>query len=1279
MKKYNLLNNLLGWACFLVAAVTYLLTIEPTASFWDCPEFISQGAKLEVGHPPGNPIFMLAARFFVTIFGNNIANAAVAVNSMSALLSAATILLLFWSITHLSRRLIVADNATEVKPWQMALIFGAGICGALAYTWSDTFWFSAVEGEVYAFSSFCTALVFWLILKWENRADEPHSDRYLILIAYIIGVSIAVHLLNLLCIPAIVLVFYYKKYKNISAKGSIIALLVSFVIVGLILYGLVPGFVKVAQWFELLFVNDFGASYNTGVLFYAVMLVGVFIWAISALQHQKSAMSIKISSLLAIVLSGMPFIGNWVVGLVLILALAGYIFIGCRKVPVRIFNIVILSVFLIFVGYSSYALLLIRSHANTPMNQNAPDNVFALSSYLNREQYGERPLFRGAVFAEELATFEYPEGSGTYYVRVDEYGRPATQLLDGVLRDENGAPYNDPTPSYTKVVKTNPAQSDKYVESTPKPNYKELPDLQMLFPRVYSPDPTHVEGYKGWSQYYNDDIDNIPEEVRMRWAQNGYAPLYEVAPYMHSQDKVVTAQSHNGDEVSYTSAWKPGFGTNLRYFYNYQFSHMYWRYFMWNFAGRQNDKAGNGEPHLGNWISGIPVIDNARLGDQSLLPDEFGKGNKGHNVFYMLPLLLGIIGLLWQALYVKKDAPQRGIEQFWVICFLFFMTGIAIVLYLNQTPGQPRERDYAFAGSFYAFAIWIGIGVPAIGMMLRSLFAKKKAKDEAPAEPSRACTIAACAVAVAIGFAVPLQMVSQTWDDHDRSGRYTARDYGMNYLASVDENGIIFCNGDNDTFPLWYAQEVEGYRTDVRVVNLSYLTTDWYANQQRIPSYDGKPVPMYATPQDYGYDKLAWSFIMPRTDSLVTAETALRELYGSQQHYKYNLLTSPRIFFPVDARKAFERYGLDTANVTHRKYLLPYLSDITTDLAELGKQGLSLGNVLSLDILANSVDGGFERPVYFASTVLSTYYLGLTPFMGSTGVAQEVTPFAAPTVSPTVEKAYKNIMSEFRWGGLDTDHPEKLYLDETVVRMVSTMRSSIYGVAHDLILSGDEPASQWAVEYARKNGTKVPATRADMGRNLLELIEAKAPAAATPYDGMLGVYMAEAYYDLYLLSHDDADLKAAEAILARETPRYAQLMRYAQSLSPSQVSMLGASELNGLQYLGAAIALQNRIDILRALEKDPVANAELIEEWSPRGTFDATLRSVPVLYISGMDSAGVAEMSQGYTGATKLMMDYAQLAIKAHKAAGIDQMTLSQKWMNDYGISPQSWNQLLRF
>ena len=525
MKRYNLINNALGWLCFIIAAVTYLLTIEPTASFWDCPEFILQAFKLEVGHPPGNPIFMLAGRFFITLFGGDISSAAVAVNVMSAMLSAGTILLLFWTITHLIRRLTVKDDATEISLSRMLVIMGGGLCGALAYTWSDTFWFSAVEGEVYAFSSFCTALVFWLILKWETRADQPHSDRYLVLIAYVIGVSIAVHLLNLLCIPAIGLVYYYRKFKNINAKGSLIALAASCVIVGLILYGLVPGFINVAQWFELFFVNTLGCSYNVGVTVYAAVAVTVFILAVRSLYLQRSATSVKWLFFATIIISGMPFIGDsWLIPTVFILGLAIYLFGFCQKVPVRIFNVIVLSIFVIFIGYSSYALLLIRASANPPMNQNAPDNVFALASYLNREQYGERPLFYGPVFTEELA---YEDINGTYIVRVDEQGFPKTRVIDGYLRDGDGRAYNEPTKTYTKVVKTRDGQPDQYVEEVERPHYKPMPDIEMLFTRIYSSDTrsNHPGQYKSWADYTTPDIYDIPANVRQKWAKDGYAYL----------------------------------------------------------------------------------------------------------------------------------------------------------------------------------------------------------------------------------------------------------------------------------------------------------------------------------------------------------------------------------------------------------------------------------------------------------------------------------------------------------------------------------------------------------------------------------------------------------------------------------------------------------------------------------------------------------------------------------------------------------------------------------
>ena len=642
MKKYNLINNSLGWVIFAIATVTYMLTLEPTASFWDCGEFISQGYKLEVGHPPGNPIFMLTANFF-THFASSPSQVALCVNAMSGLLSAGCILLLFWTVTHLVRRLITKDGQEEYSWMQIALIMGSGVCGALAYAWSDTFWFSAVEGEVYAFSSFCTALTFWLILKWENRSEEPHSDRYLVAIAYVIGVSVAVHLLNLLCIPAIILVIYYKKFKETTAKGSLIALLISFGIIVFILFGLVPGFVEIAQYSELLFVNKFGMPFNTGVIAYALIFVGLLVWTVYSFHKQSSANQMRWSFLLTTFFSGILFIGSsMLIPIVLTAALAFYLFGVCKKIPVRILYNTALYIAVIFVGYSSYALILIRSNAQTPMDQNSPDNVFALGSYLNREQYGKTPLLYGPTYASP------------------------------VERDDTGAAVMTKASKYVKEVKASPDEPDRYKEIDDNYNteYSYPSSTKMLFPRLY---------------------DSSAKDK-----------------YLRCMGTIDTHPVETGSSVVDV----PTFSENIRYFFQYQLNYMYWRYFLWNFAGRQNDLQGQGEINHGNWISGIPFIDNARLGDQDMLPDDL-KNNPGRNVFYMLPLLLGLIGLLWQA-YCGK----RGIEQFWVVFFLFFMTGIAIVLYLNQTPEQPRERDYAYAGSFYAFAIWIGMGVTGLYKLL---------------------------------------------------------------------------------------------------------------------------------------------------------------------------------------------------------------------------------------------------------------------------------------------------------------------------------------------------------------------------------------------------------------------------------------------------------------------------------------------------------------------------------------------------------------------------------
>ena len=701
----------------MVAAFVYCSTIEPTASFWDCPEFITTGYKLEVGHPPGAPFFMLTANLF-SQFASDPRQVAKMVNIMSALLSATTILFLFWSITHLARKLILKDWS-EMTTGKLIAIEASGLVGALIYTFSDTFWFSAVEGEVYAYSSAFTAIVFWLILKWEDHADEPHSDRWLVLIAYMTGLSIGVHLLNLLCIPAIVLVYCYRRYPHIELKGSLLALLVSFVIVAGVLYGVVPGIITVAGWFELLFVNELGCPFNTGEIIYIILLVAIVIWAIYESYTDRNFKRQNISFTLAVGMLGIPFRGmGWgaaFVGIIILVAI--YFGLNYRKkadkqlVPVvsaRFKNTALLCMLMLMIGYSSYAVIVIRSAANPPMDQNSPEDVFTLGSYLSRDQYGDSPLLYGQAYTSQVAF----DVEGNMCIPKHKEGAAIWQRKEKASENEKD--------SYFVV-----SHKDKLIYAQ-----------NMLFPRMHSS--AHAQAYENWLggvEGTNVPYDRCGEQVT----------------------------------VKMPTQWD-----NIRFFLSYQCNFMYWRYFMWNFAGRQNDLQGSGEPEHGNWITGISFIDNWMLGDQSKLPQEL-KENKGHNVFYCLPLLLGLIGLFWQAW-----RGQRGIRQFWVVFFLFFMTGLAIVLYLNQTPQQPRERDYAYAGSFYAYAIWCGLGVLALYDMLKKML---KTND--------------VALASVLGVAcllVPVQMASQTWDDHDRSGRYTCRDFGQNYLMTLQDKGnpIIF-------------------------------------------------------------------------------------------------------------------------------------------------------------------------------------------------------------------------------------------------------------------------------------------------------------------------------------------------------------------------------------------------------------------------------------------------------------------------------------------------------
>lgn len=1149
-RKYNIINNAAGWLCFVIAAVTYLLTLEPTASFWDCPEFISQGAKLEVGHPPGNPIFILAARFFINFAGGDVSHYAFAVNAMSGLLSAATILLLFWTVTHLVRRLMVGRSKEALTLSQLLVVMGSGVCGALLYTWTDTFWFSAVEGEVYAFSSFCTALVFWLILKWDNRADEPHADRYLILVTFIIGVSIGVHLLNLLTIPALALIIYYRKAQYLNGnrtllkvatwltwgvaaviaavtmvllvngyyapamlslcvcamcwfyrssptfKFSIFTLVVSFVVVALILYGLVPGFIEVAGYFEIFCVNTLGFSYNIGVLVYAVILLGVLVWCISSLYRQKSKWQIQLSFVLSVVLSGIPFIGSsLLIPFVLTAALVAYIYLA-KRMSVRFLTLTALSILVIFIGYTSYTLLLIRASAQPPMNQNAPDNVFTLSSYLNREQYGDTPLLFGQSFAST------PE----YTIVFNEEGQPMQELRSDAGKAQ-----------YGKVVKTEPGQPDRYVELEPKIKPRMAPG--MIFPRMYSQQPGHPGAYLKW---IGESMESLPtEKVTVYYDEDG--------------EPFSIAGQDLREEVA-----KPTFEQNLRYFFDYQLNYMYWRYFLWNFSGRQNDLQGQGEINRGNWITGIPMLDNPRLGDQSLLPPDYGSANKGHNVFYMLPLLMGLLGIAAQLVRGKE-----GICQFWIVFIFFFMTGIAIVLYLNQPPLQVRERDYAYAGSFYAFSIWIGMGVYGLWLLCRSLFGKKKQSE-------RKVCVGMAAVACTVGVLVPLQMVSQTWDDHDRSGRYTTRDFGMNYLSSVDRNGIIFTNGDNDTFPLWYAQEVEGYRTDVRVVNLSYLTTDWYANHQKLPSYDAPAIEFQAQPEDYAYDRMQVVYVYGKDDNPVDAFSALNDLYVNPDA-DFNgtrMLRHPKMYIPVSVDDAVK------AGVISEEEAAAADDFIIVDWS--GKNSASLGDLLSLDMVAHGSTDGWKRPAYFAMTVPDDYYINLSPYLRSTGLAYQVSPIynadyqEGNGYAVATDKMYDNVMNKFRWGGLDAG--KDVYLDETVRRMVTTHRSSMLDLASALYNEGlyasydFENADSVAVDAPAAANSEYAAGRFRKAVDVLDLMQEKLPARLSPYSVQIGQQIGQLYLLLGEEMGDQAIKEKGLKVILDEISHYAPHVPYLYSL-----------------------------------------------------------------------------------------------------------------------------------
>ncbi|MBP5659212.1 MAG: DUF2723 domain-containing protein [Paludibacteraceae bacterium] len=952
-KQFKLWNVIVGWVVFAIAAATYLLTIEPTASFWDCGEFISSADKLDVGHPPGAPFFMLMGHFF-SLFASDASHVAMCVNALSALASAFTILFLFWTITALAKKLVKPDNLAHI----IALL-GSGAVGALAYTFSDTFWFSAVEGEVYASSSLFTAVVFWLILKWYDHADDEGSDKWLILIAYLMGLSIGVHLLNLLTIPAIVLVYYFRKYE-FSWSGVLLAFLASVGILAFVLYGIIPGVPTIAGWFELAFVNGMGLPFNTGLAVYLVLLAAALVWAaVSTAKAEKIGVQEIIAFLLAFTLAGTPFLRESVlIGVLVVAALAAILFAKKELISPRLLNTASLMIAVIIIGYSSYAALVIRSNADTPMDQNSPDNVFSLKYYLNREQYGDTPLLYGQTYNAPVEL----EIRGNMCIPVEKQGHA----------------------QYAPAPRVE-GQKDHYAITGYKTQYVYMKEFMMLFPRMWSAQGSHVGAYKEWA--------NIKGR-RVRYDYCG-------------QQK---------------TEYVPTFGENLRFFFRYQVNYMYWRYFMWNFSGRQNDLQGYGEIHKGNWLTGFHLIDNAMLGDQDMLPTEL-KENKGHNVYYMLPLLLGLIGLIWQATktgskqikengLVKAVKDYTGLRSFTITALLFLLTGLAIVVYLNQTPYQPRERDYAYAGSFYAFCIWIGFGVLALIDSISQSLKSESGK-----------ALAATAVTL-VTLLVPVQMASQNWDDHDRSQRYVCRDFGANYLKSCQPNGIIFSNGDNDTFPLWYNQEVEGVGTDLRVCNLSYLQTDWYISQMKRPYYDSPALP------------ISWEYkdFMPGTNEVVW--------------------TDNRIGQPLEVSKAFQFLRSDDPKTKNREgenYLpsdqLYVLAPDSSHINLKKARRFTRSEMMIMEMLSQN---NWQRPMYFAVSVGPDYYMGLEPYFECTGMAYRITPNRSPNNQPrvAVEEMYDNMINKFKYGNCKA---EGIYLDENTLRMCRTHRMMFSQLAEVLV------------------------------------------------------------------------------------------------------------------------------------------------------------------------------------------------------------------------------------
>ena len=980
--SFRLINRVTGWVAFVIASLTYILTAEPTASLWDCGEFIATSVGLQVGHPPGAPLFMIISRLFA-IFAPSADTQALMINYMSGLCSGFTILFLFWSITHLARKIVVKEGE-EMTLGQMFAILGASLIGSLTYTFTDTFWFSAVEGEVYAMSSLFTAIVFWAILKWENVAFEPYANRWLVFIAYLVGLSIGVHLLNLLAIPAIVFVYYFKKYKP-TPRGIVKTGLLSLVILGFVNFMLIPGVIKIAGWFELVFVNGMGLPFNTGVVVYVLLISVALTWGIRYTLKK-----------------GMP-----------------------------IWNTILTCFMVILIGYSSYSMVVIRSLSDPIIDENSPDNVFSLLSYINREQYGDSPLLYGAYYNAPVVAYE--DGEPIYY-------------------------QNKETGVYDVIGHKQKLEYDKRFCG--------------IFPRMHSSSrPYYPQQYQAWGGKNN-------------------GPTYTV----------------NGESIT-----RPSFGNNLQYFFNYQLGHMYWRYFMWNFSGRQNDIQGNGEITHGNWITGIKFLDEIRLGNQDELPDTL-KSEKGYNKYYMLPFILGLLGMFYQ--YRKG---RTGKQDFSIVMMLFVLTGIAIIVYLNQPPMEPRERDYAYAGSFYAFSIWIGLGVLSIWEFLNSKLKKANTAQTA------------VAVTIVCLFAVPVNMAAQNWDDHSRAGRYATVAHAKNYLNSCAPNAILFTYGDNDTFPLWYAQEVEGYRRDVRIVNLSLLLGSWYIDQLKRQAYETPAVPISFKRNQYREgirDQVAIvehykQATLKEVMEFVASDLPQTKLTGYSEPIDY--IPTRRLIIPVDSAKVVANGIVKPENANKILKELPL---------DLKGNFLNKSQLMVLDIIANA---NWERPIYFGVGMGTEAYLGLEKYFQLEGAAYRLVPLETKDTGfmdygrIDSDILYDNLMNKFEWGNIKDPKVNIDYFHDNTIAVMK-YRNTFLRLAEQLHAEGKP---EKAIAVLDKCMEELPITQVPVDNTLLNYIPL--------------------YYTL------GATEKANHLLLELAENNY-QMLRYTNSLSPKFANTAGIQQ-----------------------------------------------------------------------------------------------------------------------